>query len=199
MSDESGWKQVHGDVFRPPSNLVLFSAILGSGHHIFAMGFVWVFLAITSSLYSWYLFFLFYYDEPRIFCNSIPGCRRGGATSSLLTAYVLTSFVGGYSSGSYYKRCGGREWKRAFVFTAALIPGAGTAVFLILDVIAEFYSSSAATPMLTIVRIYNYTILSHIILIFFIIVVRRDCDLVVRCSASYAVRHHRWTQYHPHR
>lgn len=28
---EVGWKYIHGDVFRPPSHLHLFSAILGSG------------------------------------------------------------------------------------------------------------------------------------------------------------------------
>ena len=31
IGEDSGWKQVHGDVFRPPENLVLFSAVLGTG------------------------------------------------------------------------------------------------------------------------------------------------------------------------
>lgn len=31
IGEDSGWKQVHGDVFRSPDNLVLFSAILGTG------------------------------------------------------------------------------------------------------------------------------------------------------------------------
>ena len=29
--DESGWKQVHGDVFRPPRHLVIHSALVGTG------------------------------------------------------------------------------------------------------------------------------------------------------------------------
>ena len=29
--EESGWKLVHGDVFRPPSNPLLFASMLGSG------------------------------------------------------------------------------------------------------------------------------------------------------------------------
>ena len=31
MSEESGWKLVHGDVFRPPRRLVLLAALLGTG------------------------------------------------------------------------------------------------------------------------------------------------------------------------
>lgn len=31
IGEDSGWKQVHGDVFRAPENLVLFSAIVGTG------------------------------------------------------------------------------------------------------------------------------------------------------------------------
>ncbi len=31
IGEDSGWKQVHGDVFRPPDNLLLFTAIIGTG------------------------------------------------------------------------------------------------------------------------------------------------------------------------
>lgn len=31
MSDESGWKTVHGDVFRPPQRLPLLAACVGTG------------------------------------------------------------------------------------------------------------------------------------------------------------------------
>jgi transmembrane 9 superfamily protein 3 len=31
IGEDSGWKQVHGDVFRSPEQLVLFSAMLGTG------------------------------------------------------------------------------------------------------------------------------------------------------------------------
>ena len=39
--EETGWKLVHGDVFRPPYNNKLFAAVIGSGIQIFTM------LAIT--------------------------------------------------------------------------------------------------------------------------------------------------------
>lgn len=31
VEEESGWKLIHGDVFRFPSNINLFSAVIGSG------------------------------------------------------------------------------------------------------------------------------------------------------------------------
>lgn len=31
MSEESGWKLVHGDVFRPPPRLPLLAALVGTG------------------------------------------------------------------------------------------------------------------------------------------------------------------------
>lgn len=31
IGEDTGWKQVHGDVFRAPENLVLFGALLGTG------------------------------------------------------------------------------------------------------------------------------------------------------------------------
>lgn len=35
--EETGWKLVHGDVFRPPNHPMLLSAFLGSGIQIFCM------------------------------------------------------------------------------------------------------------------------------------------------------------------
>eukprot|EP01137_Pigoraptor_chileana_P017329 Opistho-2@75249 len=34
LGDEYGWKQVHGDVFRAPSALMLFSSLIGTGHQL---------------------------------------------------------------------------------------------------------------------------------------------------------------------
>lgn len=37
IGEDFGWKQIHGDVFRPPIYLVLFSAILGSGWQLLVL------------------------------------------------------------------------------------------------------------------------------------------------------------------
>jgi transmembrane 9 superfamily member 3 len=37
LGDDSGWKQVHGDVFRAPSHLVLFTALWGTGWQLIVL------------------------------------------------------------------------------------------------------------------------------------------------------------------
>ncbi len=38
--EESGWKLVHGDVFRPPKNTELFVILIGTGIQLFSMSFI---------------------------------------------------------------------------------------------------------------------------------------------------------------
>lgn len=45
--EETGWKLVHGDVFRPPPNPRLFAAVIGSGIQIFFMALI----TICKNLY----------------------------------------------------------------------------------------------------------------------------------------------------
>ena len=37
VQEDSGWKLVHGDVFRPPKRALLLSVLLGSGSQLFMM------------------------------------------------------------------------------------------------------------------------------------------------------------------
>lgn len=88
--DESGWKQVHGDVFRPPRRMMLYSALIGTGYQLFWMGFCVIILIILGS----------YYHE------------RGTIVTTFLACFSLTSVIGGYTGASFYKRNNGAEWKK---------------------------------------------------------------------------------------
>merc|ERR1712024_103372 len=48
--EETGWKLVHGDVFRPPFHNKLFAAVIGSGIQIFAMLAITIFFAMLGML-----------------------------------------------------------------------------------------------------------------------------------------------------
>ncbi|KAI4367421.1 hypothetical protein MLD38_023160 [Melastoma candidum] len=80
VSEESGWKLVHGDVFRPPRSLALISALVGQGRS-------------ASTAYS-----------PRHFaCNCWDVIRRRGAiVTTFILCYAFTSFISGYVSGWGY-------------------------------------------------------------------------------------------------
>ena len=54
LVDESGWKQVHGDVFRPPRQMVLYAALIGTGHQLFWLGFSVILLIIIGTFYHEY-------------------------------------------------------------------------------------------------------------------------------------------------
>ena len=40
IQEDFGWKLVHGDVFRPPSNIMLLSVFIGNGVQIVLMTFI---------------------------------------------------------------------------------------------------------------------------------------------------------------
>ena len=55
VNEESGWKLVHGDVFRPPRNLVLLSSLVGIGTQLAALILLVILLAIIGMLYIGYV------------------------------------------------------------------------------------------------------------------------------------------------
>ncbi|GJU63193.1 transmembrane 9 superfamily member 1-like protein [Tanacetum coccineum] len=56
VSEESGWKLVHGDVFRPPRNLVLLSAVVGTGAQLALLILLVILFAIIGMLYVGYAY-----------------------------------------------------------------------------------------------------------------------------------------------
>ena len=52
LGDEYGWKQIHGDVFRPAPHRLLFSSLIGSGSHILAASLAVVLIVMAGDLYT---------------------------------------------------------------------------------------------------------------------------------------------------
>ncbi|KAJ9538178.1 hypothetical protein OSB04_030911 [Centaurea solstitialis] len=90
VNEESGWKLVHGDVFRPPRSLVLLSAVVGTGAQLALLILLVILFAIVATLYI----------------------GRGAIVTTFIVCYALTSFVSGYVSGGMYSRNGGLCEKR---------------------------------------------------------------------------------------
>jgi len=143
IGDESGWKQVHGDAFRPPPYLVLLSACVGTGAQMAMLSFGVVLLAIAGSLYI----------------------DRGALVTSVLVVYAFTSIVAGFVSGSVFSKYDSAasqaksRWMRAMVLTATLFPGLVFAVASVLNVISIYYATINVVPLgtfLAIVAIYLF-------------------------------------------
>jgi len=52
LGDEYGWKQIHGDVFRPAPHPLLFAALIGSGAHVLAASLAVVLIVMLGDLYT---------------------------------------------------------------------------------------------------------------------------------------------------
>lgn len=125
IQEDSGWKLVHGDVFRSPSNRMLLSVFLGSGVQLFVMTAVTLTFALLGFL------------SPS---------NRGSLTTIMIVFYTFFGFIGGYVSTSFYKTFGGESFKLNAVLTPTLVPGIIFVVFFILNFFLVFSRSSGAVP-----------------------------------------------------
>jgi transmembrane 9 superfamily protein 3 len=129
--DESGWKQVHGDVFRPPPQLALFCALMGTGAQIAAMVAIMILFSTATTLYM----------------------GRGAIIISFLIVYCLTSIIAGYTAGGLYARSGGRGWIKTMLWTASLFPAVCFATGLVLNMVGLAYGSLANVPLTAVLSV----------------------------------------------
>jgi transmembrane 9 superfamily protein 1 len=127
--DESGWKFVHGDVFRFPKHKSLFCALIGTGLQVLVLAFVIFALALVGAFYP---------------------TNRGAMLTALIVGYALTAGTAGYTSASYFKQFEGRKWLRNLLLTVTVFCGPLSIVFAINNTVAIAYGSTAALPTGTI-------------------------------------------------
>jgi transmembrane 9 superfamily protein 3 len=129
---ESGWKLVHGDVFRAPRHLPTLAALLGTGTQMALLVLFVILITIFGAAYE----------------------GRGTIITVFIVCYALTSFVSGYVSGGFNARNSGKRWIKTMLLTAGLFPGACFGVAFFLNTVAIFYHSLAAVPFGTMVVIF---------------------------------------------
>ena len=124
-AEESGWKLVHGDVFRPPRDFDLLSALVGTGAQVACM------FAVTL------VFALLGFLSP---------ANRGALMTAMVSLFIAAGYVGGYVSGTLYRTFKGTNWvKNAFV-TGTLYPGIIFVIFCVLNTLIWHEKSSGAVP-----------------------------------------------------
>lgn len=103
--EESGWKLVHADVFRPPAGWfgpMVLSVMVGSGMQVLMM-------AVTLMVFA-----VFGFLSP---------ANRGGLATAMLLLFVFMGSFAGYWASRIYKMFGGKAWKRNTLLTAVMFPG----------------------------------------------------------------------------
>ncbi|KAI5673116.1 hypothetical protein M9H77_13480 [Catharanthus roseus] len=123
--EETGWKLVHADVFRPPYNSDLLCVYAGTGVQFFGMILVTMIFAVLGFL------------SPS---------NRGGLMSAMLLLWVFMGLSAGYASARLYKMFKGTDWKKIALSTAFLFPATIFAAFFILNALIWGQKSSGAVP-----------------------------------------------------
>ena len=142
MGEDSGWKQVHGDVFRAPEQLILFTAMYGTGWQLLALVLGVIVYAMAGPLHG------HVYED------------RGEMVSTVIVCYAFSSAVAGYTSGAFYKQFfttprseQTSQWQKAMVATILLFPSLVIVVVFVLNMISFYYSTISAIPIIVIIKI----------------------------------------------
>uniref|UniRef100_H2YTZ2 Transmembrane 9 superfamily member n=1 Tax=Ciona savignyi TaxID=51511 RepID=H2YTZ2_CIOSA len=130
--EETGWKLVHGDVFRPPKRIMLLVSFVGAGVQLFGMSIITIGVAMLGML------------SPS---------SRGSLLTASFVLFILMGVFGGYFSGRLYKSLKGQLWKRAAAQTALLYPGICAAIAFLLNFFIWGKHSSGAVPFTTMLAI----------------------------------------------
>ncbi|XP_022134964.1 transmembrane 9 superfamily member 8-like [Momordica charantia] len=123
--EETGWKLVHGDVFRAPLQSDLLCVYVGTGVQFFGMSLVTIIFAALGFL------------SPS---------NRGGLMTAMLLLWVFMGLFAGYSSSRLYRMFKGTEWKKISLKTAVTFPATIFSIFFVLNALIWGEKSSGAVP-----------------------------------------------------
>ncbi|KAG7366964.1 endomembrane protein 70-domain containing protein [Nitzschia inconspicua] len=132
--EETGWKLVHGDVFRPPQSYpMLLSVMVGTGAQIgsaFVFALLLAIFKITNSM------------------------KKGQMLTSIILLYVLCGSIAGFISARIYKYCEAKNWKLNSIVTATALPGVFVCMFSILNVFLSMAGAATAVSFWTILALF---------------------------------------------
>jgi transmembrane 9 superfamily member 2/4 len=133
-SEETGWKLLHGDVFRPPAKLPMMLAVLvGTGAQI-GSSFLLVLLCAMTRL--------------------VNPVKKGHTLTAILVLFVLSGAVAGYVSARICKFCDAKNWKLTTIATATALPGVLVLTFTVLNVFLSFAGAATAVSFLTLLAVF---------------------------------------------
>jgi transmembrane 9 superfamily member 2/4 len=132
--EETGWKLVHGDVFRPPQAYpMLLSVMVGTGAQIgsaFVVAMVLAIFKVTNSM------------------------NKGQILTSIILLYVLCGAIAGYISARIYKFCEAKNWKLNSIVTATALPGVFVSMFSLLNIFLGSAGAATAVSFWTILVLF---------------------------------------------
>ena len=145
IEDITGWKLLHGDVFRAPQYARFLAPIVGSGTQLVFMA---TGLLILSTL------------------GILNPSFRGGFVSVGVGLFVFAGLLSGYFSSRMYKTFKGKDWRRNTLMTALLFPGLLFSTIFILNLFVWAQASSTAIPFSTLLGLVALWLLIQLPLVY---------------------------------
>ena len=145
VEDITGWKLLHGDVFRPPPYARYLAPIIGSGTQLVFMATGLLVLSTVGVL------------NPSF---------RGGFVSVGMGLFVFAGLFSGYFSSRIYKTFNGKDWRRNTLLTALLFPGLLFSTIFILNLFVWAQASSTALPFGTLIGLIALWLLIQLPLVY---------------------------------
>ena len=132
--NEYDWKQVAGDVFRPPRvNKLLLSSAVGTGCQLLSMIAITLFLAVVGFM------------NPE---------KRNNILNIGILFFCFCGLFSGYISANFYRFWGGESWIVVSLFTSFLFPGTLLLGYVIINIILILEKSNAAVNFSDIVSLF---------------------------------------------
>ncbi|KPI83743.1 putative endosomal integral membrane protein [Leptomonas seymouri] len=135
--EDSGWKLVCGDVFRPPRGAGMLSVLVGNGAQLFCTTLTSLILSVMGMV------------SPR---------SRGMLITLFIGLFVLFASVNGLVTAVLIKFFRRRSWK-AITLTALTLPGFLFTVYLVLNFIRLGYHASSTLPFTSLLYLLSLWLL----------------------------------------
>ncbi|PKY06688.1 hypothetical protein P168DRAFT_265366 [Aspergillus campestris IBT 28561] len=145
VEDVSGWKLLHGDVFRAPQYSGLLAPLVGSGMQLLFMASGQLVLSCLGVL------------NPSF---------RGGFVSVGMGLFIFAGLFSGYFSARLFKTFGGVKWKKNMLITAVLFPGLIFSLVFLLNLFVWAQASSTAIPFSTLISLIALWLLIQVPLVY---------------------------------
>ena len=132
--NEYDWKQVAGDVFRPPRiNAMLLSSMIGTGCQLLSMITITLLLAVVGFM------------NPE---------KRNNILNIGILFFCFCGLLSGYISANFYRFWGGQSWLAVSIFTSILFPGTLFFGYMIINIILTIERSNAAVNFSDILSLF---------------------------------------------
>eukprot|EP00756_Hemistasia_phaeocysticola_P026946 Hpha_TRINITY_DN16092_c1_g2::TRINITY_DN16092_c1_g2_i1::g.117465::m.117465/K17086/TM9SF2_4; transmembrane 9 superfamily member 2/4 len=131
--EETGWKLVHGDVFRPPPEPSIFAVLIGTGCQLLGC----VFLTLLFALLGF-----------------LSPANRGGLLTAMLLLFVLLGGYAGFVSARFCTTFKVQSWMNAFL-TATMFPGLFMGLYFTINLVQWAKKATSAIPFTSLIALFG--------------------------------------------